>query len=264
MSSEQDINNIQHIKKTLSVIFLFEMRCKKLREELEFFNDYKYRGKHTGILIRLNHEIMYLCVDSFSLHQGILLKKSLYKKIIRNNGRLLSKIDKTEYATSENIDHLGVCTSSDYREATQDEKVELANSINKASIQAKEDLQQKQGIRSRKDSDLDQWRDDIQDPEVIDALTEYRHIFAHRLQYLDKIDSELQCPGYTEFNKRLNIVSEVLKKYKEALQTILRYTTSTLYLDSIKGIQYNSVSELQRAIELHEKCSANTKPHKAF
>lgn len=108
MPSEQNIDNIQHIKKTLQVISLFEIRCQKLREELEFFNKYKKRSKCIGSLIRLNHEVMYLCVDTYSLHEGVSKKRSLYSKIIKDKAAFFSKVDKREHTNPDGFTHLGV------------------------------------------------------------------------------------------------------------------------------------------------------------
>jgi hypothetical protein len=137
---------IQQIKKTIDVLSFFEMRNKKLREELDFFKGLDNNLMHIGAWIRLNHEVMYLCVDAYSLHQGISLKKSLYERIIKNNGSILSKVDKTEHYKAEDIMHLGYFTPSGKREATYEEKVAVAKYIDQEELQARKSLQQSSGI----------------------------------------------------------------------------------------------------------------------
>ena len=91
------------IKKVISVISMLQLRERTFKEELKFFNlKWKEVSKeyastfYVGALKRLEHEVGFLCVDTYSLYQGIEKKKSLFCKIIKQNGRLLSKIDETQ------------------------------------------------------------------------------------------------------------------------------------------------------------------------
>lgn len=129
-------------------------------------------------------------------------------------------------------------------EATQEEETRFIRKVNKLSIQARKDLQQTKGIKSSSNDDSDQWLSSIQDEQKISDLAKYRDSFAHRLDSLENLSKELKCPGYTEFNKRLLVVSDVLEKYKEALQIILRYNQSTLYLGT-KDVRYNSIQAIK-------------------
>ncbi|NJM76737.1 MAG: hypothetical protein HC852_14290 [Acaryochloridaceae cyanobacterium RU_4_10] len=240
---------IEQIKKTIDVLSFFEMRSKKLREELDFFQESDNNSMHIGALIRLNHEVMYLCVDAYSLHEGISKKKSLYSKIIKNNASTLSKVDKTEYSTAENIIHLGHFASSGKREATHKEKVESAKEINRISFQSRKDIKEDSGITSSKHCDLDQWLEGIQDEESVRRLHDFRHDFAHRLDSLDNIVKELELPGYENIDQRLSVVSTVIEDYKRRLQNILVYTTSCCH-EGFVGIEYDSISRLKQYIEL--------------
>jgi hypothetical protein len=253
---------IEQIKKTIDVLSFFEMRNQKLREELDFFKELDNNLMHVGAWIRLNHEVMYLCVDTYSLHQGISLKKSLYKRIIRNNGSTLSKVDKTEYYKAEDIIHLGCITSSGKREATYEEKVEAAQYANKEGLQARKSLQQSSGITSSKDCDLDQWLESIQDEGLVQELNNFRQEFAHRLDSLDNIDRELKLPSFEDINQRLSVVSKVLGNYKQRLLDILVYATS-VHHGGYAGIEYDSISRLKQYIELEpiiEKGMNNLRP----
>jgi hypothetical protein len=234
---------IEQIKKTIDVLSFFEMRHQKLREELDFFKDKELDNNlmHVGALIRLNHEVMYLCVDVYSLHQGISLKKSLYKRIIKNNGSILSKVDKTEHYKAEDI-----ITSP---ETTDKERVEAAKFANQEGLQARKSLQQNSGITSPKDCDLDQWLESIQDEGLVQELNSFRQEFAHRLDSLDNMDRELKLPSYEDIDQRLSVVSKVMENYKKRLQDILGYTNSTLY-EGYVGIEYDSISRLKQYIEL--------------
>jgi hypothetical protein len=240
---------IEQIKKTIDVLSFFEMRNKKLREELDFFKELDNNMIHVGAWIRLNHEVMYLCVDAYSLHQGISLKKSLYKRIIRNNGSILSKVDKTEHYKAEDIIHLGCFTSSEKREATDKEKIEAAKYTNQEGLQARKSLQQSSGITSSSDCDLDQWLESIQDKELVQKLHDFRQEFAHRLDSLDNMDRELTLPAYEDIDQRLSVVSKVLGNYKQRLLDILVYATS-VHHGGYAGIEYDSISRLKQYIEL--------------
>jgi hypothetical protein len=232
---------IEQIKKTIDVLSFFEMRNKKLREELDFFKELDNNLMHVEAWIRLNHEVMYLCVDAYSLHQGISLKKSLYKKIIRNNGSILSRVDKAEHCKAEDI-----ITSL---ETTREERVEAAKYINNEGLQARKSLQQSSGIASSQDCDLDQWVDSIQDKGLIQELNNFRQTFAHRLDSLDNIGRELELPACEDIHQRLSVVSQVLKNYKQRLQDILVYTTS-VHHEGYAGIEYDSISRLKQYIKL--------------
>lgn len=238
----------QDIKKTIDVITLFEIRKDKLKEELNFFRNEINNPMHIGALLRLNHEAMYLCVDTYSLHQGISKKKSLYSQI-KNHGSQLSKVDKSENHDADSIIYLEDFTSPGKREATHEEKIELTKEINQESILARQSLKEKSGILSSKHSDLDQWLETIQDNESEHRLSQFRKEFAHRLDSLDNIGRELDFPGYEDLDQRLEVVSTVLENYKRALQDILVYTTSTHY-PGFGGISYDSISRIQQYVEL--------------
>jgi hypothetical protein len=245
---------IQQIKKTIDVLSFFEMRNQKLREELDFFKELDNNLMHVGALIRLNREVMYLCVDAYSLHQGISLRKSLYKRIIRNNDSILSKVDKTEHYKAEDI-----ITSP---ETTYEEKVEAAQHANKEGQQARKSLQQSSGITSSKDCDLDQWLESIQDEGLVQELHDFRLEFAHRLDSLDNIDRELKLPSFEDINQCLSVVCEVLGNYKQRLLDILVYATS-VHHGGYAGIEYDSISRLKQYIELEpiiEKGMNNLRP----
>jgi hypothetical protein len=240
---------IEQIKKTIRILSFFEMRNKKLREELDFFKELDNKSMHVGAFLRLNHEVMYLCVDAYSLHEGISKKKSLYSKIIKNNASALSRVDKTEYYTAENIMNLEYFSSSEKREATDEEKSQLAKKINQISLQKNKELKQNSGITSSKDCDLDQWLESIQDEGLVQELNSFRQEFAHRLDSLDNIDRELKPPSYKDIDQRLSVVSKVIENYKQRLQDILVYTNSDFYI-GYAVIKYDSISRLKQYIEL--------------
>ncbi|MEM8723260.1 MAG: hypothetical protein AAGE84_28905 [Cyanobacteria bacterium P01_G01_bin.39] len=68
----------REIKDVISVISLLQLREKTFREELEFFN-LKWKkvsqehasSLYVGALKRLENEVGFLCVDTYSLYQGI-------------------------------------------------------------------------------------------------------------------------------------------------------------------------------------------------
>lgn len=204
---------------------------------------------HIGALLRLNHEIMYLCVDTYSLHQGISQQRSLFSQI-KNNGSQLSKVDKSKNCDAVSIIHLGVLTPSGNREATHEEKIKAAKEINENCIQARQSLKENCGIQSSKHSDLDQWLENNQDCNLVCKLSQLRKNFAHRLDSLDSIRKELEFPVYEDLVRHLEVVSRVLENYKRALQqNILGYNTSSSYA-GLCGINYDSISRIQQYEEL--------------
>ena len=82
-----------------------------LRKELDFFNErWPVVSKETetispelflSALRRLGHEVMFLTIDTFSLHKGIAGKNSLLSKEIRDKGALLYKVDNTDSISTD-------------------------------------------------------------------------------------------------------------------------------------------------------------------
>jgi hypothetical protein len=240
---------IEHIKKTIDVISLFELRNNALKEDLDFFNKFNDISMHLGALIRLNHEVMYLCVDTYSLHEGISKNKSLYSKIIKNNGAVLSRVDKSEDHKTERIIFLPCISPSGNRELAPEEKDKAAKIINEQGLKSREKIQKNSGIKSSKHSDLDQWLKDVQDEAPISKLGDFRKEFAHRLDTLHNICRELELPVFEELANRISVISSVLTTYKIRLQDILNYTASNHY-EGVVGINYDSISRLKQYIEL--------------
>ena len=242
---------IEDIKNTIDVISFFEIRNEKLKEELDFFKDLDNPLMHLGALIRLNHEVMYLCVDAYSLHQGISQKKSLYSKSIKNNAAKLSKVDKTEIPI-ENTVNLGKATSSGMQNTTSQEGMRIKRQIDKIALHARRELRDTRGIKSSSNIDSDQWLENIQKKSVVDQLQNYRTEFAHRLDSLENLGKELELPSYEDLDKRLKVISEILENYKSALKDILTYTTSNSD-DGFVGIEYDSISRIKQWVELEPR-----------
>lgn len=243
----------REIKSVICVISLLQSREKAFRNELNFFNRrWQEVSKEVNTmklklfvtaLKRLEHEMMFLCIETYSLHQGIEKKKSLYKKVIQQHGEILSKVDKTPI-NRDNIEFIGIVESDGkQRDATNDEEDEFYELFNEKAIKSREELRNNYGISSKKHEDIEEWLEQLPNKDVIDQLEIYRDDFAHRLDSLDKLKRELEPPNPQQIEKMINTVSTVLEIYKNCLQKIIVYTTSEPFLG--RKLIYDSLSRLK-------------------
>jgi|JFJP01.1.fsa_nt_gi hypothetical protein len=242
---------IQELKSTIDVISLLQLRENTLKEELDYFNSQNEDkfGTLLGALMRLDHETMFLCIDTFSLHQGISEQKSLYSKIIKQNGRFFSKIDKAASADKKTIVHLVFFTTEGKREATSEEIDECIKDINESSLEGRKELKESTGIPSYNHTEMDEWWNNILDKKAIEKLNFDRKIFAHRLDKLENLKKALTCNTPQSINESLNAISIVLNDYKKILQDIIGYKTS-IYYEGYQGLVYDSISRIKQYEEL--------------
>ncbi len=242
------------IKDVLDVILILQSREKTFREELDFFRKEASQGYastlYMGALKRLEHEVGCLCIDTYSLHQGIEKKRSLYSKVIKNNGKLLSKVDETSRDIKRYTFSYIFC-SDGKREFTPEEQREFIERSEERAYKARKESRDNSGITSCKHEDLDEWVDQIQNDTTLSQLDQYRNEFAHRLDSLDNLKRELQFESLNERIKEiLDTISVVLVKYNKSLNNILGYTKSQHCL-GIPGFEYDSLSRLK----LWDSCS---------
>ncbi len=254
------------IKNVMNVISMLQLREKTFRKELEFFNqNYKKIDRQCAALLyimalkRLEHEVGFLCVDTYSLHQGIEKKKSLYSKVIKQNGKLLSKIDNTPSDRSTftflgNIDSDGV-----ERPFSSEEENDFIEQFEQEAYNSRKELRNNSGITSHKHDDLNEWINKILDDKILSQLDQYRNEFAHRLDSLENLKRELPIrhpQSIESIEQMLDIVSIVLTKYNDRFQTILGYTKSQHYL-GVKGLKYDSLSRLKLADSMIQRKKLN-------
>lgn len=243
----------QEIKNAMSVISMLQIREKTFRDELDFFNR-KWKKVspecaktlYFAAFKRLEHEVGFLCVDTYSLYEGIEKRKSLYCQIIKNNGRLLSKTDKTP-SDRNTFEFLGFIDSNlEERPFTLEEKNDFIKKYEEEAYKSREALKRDSGIISHKHNDLDEWKNKILDDEILSQLDKYRNEFAHRLDSLDNLKRELQNRQPKDIEEILNIINTALNSYYKCFQNILVYTQSQQYL-GVKGLKYDSLSRLKLA-----------------
>lgn len=253
----------QEIKNVINVISILQLREKTFREELDFFNqNYNKQDRkcskslYLGALKRLEHEVEFLCVDVYSLYQGIEKKKSLYSKVIKQHGKILSKTDQTP-RDKNTYSFLGIIGSEGIKREFNSEKENyFIEKFEQKAYNSREKLKQQSGITSHKHEDLDQWVNKILDDEILSKLSQYRKEFAHRLDSLENLKRELEFRHPQSIEEMLDIVSVALNKYSECFQTILGYTKSQRYL-GIKGIKYDSLSRLKLEYSIIRQRKAN-------
>ena len=190
-----------------------------------------------------------MCVDTYSLYQGIAKKKSLYAKVIKQNGKLLSKIDKTPSYRDTYTSSYIVSSDGRKRPLTQDKKNHLNNRSERKANESGEALKQNYGITSHKHDDLDKWISKIPDDGILPKLEQYRNEFAHRLDSLENSKRELQNRQPQNIEEMLDTISEVLNSYFQCFQNLLSYTTSQHYM-GIEGLRYDSLYRLKLADNL--------------
>lgn len=255
----------QEIKQVIDVICLLQARESKFREELNFFETswnqkedilektvLKFpegfdplRIKRTYLLEalrRLDHEVMFLCIDVYSLYQGVQKKKSLYARIIKNHGKALMKVDEGAVAPDTVID-LGVSTSSGWRESSEEEKEEYLKSFSEESLRAREEMRDGLGPESYSHPEMDKWMESFSESETVLRLSQYRKKFAHRLDSLDNLKEEFKINSLDSIKDMLNTVRDLLNGYKSRFQDVVAYTTSDYYEGIV--IEYISLSQMK-------------------
>lgn len=244
---------VEELVDVLRVVGMLQLRESTLREDLQFFiENYKpdERG-WIGSYKRLEHEAMFLCVDAYSLHQGISKKKSLYSKIIKQNAKEFQEIDRRPMT---NFEHIGIHGKDGLRAATTDEIAHTMKAINAMVIDSRKKSQEEVGIQSHKSSEMDDWIESVVDDEMLSKLSEYRKQFAHRLDSLENLKQELKVHHSKALQEMLDIVALVLEQYYSCIQKILGYATSTHY-DAKSPMHYSSLGRIKLAKEWQQRPS---------
>lgn len=253
------------IKQVIDVISLLQARELRLRKELDFFNsswneESDLLKQKTLIfpenfdpiavrrlylskaLRRLDHEVMFLCIDVYSFYQGVQKKKSLYAKIIKNYGKAFMKIDESEIISF--ID-LGVFESGSWRESSDEEKERYLQLLNEEALKARKELKNDFGPKSHNHFEMDQWMGEFSESETVGRLAQYRKKFAHRLDTLDNLKEELMINTPDTIKDMLDDIREFLDRYRSRFHGILGYTTSEDHEGD--GTDYISLSQMMKS-----------------
>jgi hypothetical protein len=241
------------IKNVINVISILQSREDALRHELDFFNQrWEDVSKEACQVLyfaaakRLEHEVMFLCIEAYSLHEGIEKKRSLYARVIKQHGKLLSRVDKAP-GDENSIMWLGVIGSDEkIQEFSAEEKRHFKKMIEERAHKSREEVRDTHGITSHKHDDLDDWVSQLLDSDTLSKLANYRDTFAHRLDSLEHLKSELAPVNIAEVKQMLDVVFSVLNTYKSRLEKILLYTTSEQHM-GITNFKYDSLSRLELA-----------------
>ena len=201
---------VDELKAVINVITMLQLRESTLRDELEFFKDnYEDSAQSIwiGALKRLEHESMFLCIDACSLHQGISQKKSLYRRIIKQNAKEFTKVDKRPTSNPGNTIHLGIFSSGGHQQATPSDVDQIVKAANDIALNSRKELQKEVGIQSHKADDMDAWIDSLVDSESLEKLNKYRDRFAHRLNSLDNLKQEMMAYNPASLEAMLEVRS---------------------------------------------------------
>ncbi len=242
---------IDEFKTLINVISLLEIKEKAFREDLDyFFENGHAHHDWPGPLKRLEHEIMFLCIDTYSLHQGISKKKSFYSKIIKQYGNQVVKTDKSATVASEELIHLGILGDSGMEEASADYLNYFIEAANKRAVSSRETLRKAVGVKSNQHSDMDEWMSKVADEEQIKKLSAYRKEFAHRLDSLEKLKKEFGVHHPHRMKEMLDVINSILSSYKVCFRDILAYTSSISY-SGATGLRYDSILRIKQWHEMH-------------
>lgn len=235
------------VTNTINIISLLQLRCREFKKELNFFYDrWPSVSEETGTisqelylsaLRRLGHEVMFLTIETFSLHEGITKKDSLLSSSIRDNGVLLTKVDKSDSVSASNFTYIG-------DPVNQGDIDSIMRVANKRHIDGRKNLRKESGITSKKHEDINDWMESITKNEDISELKTLRDNFAHSLNDIEKIENGMSFFDAQCIKSILKIISNILESYKKRFNELLTYTCSTCY-DGVVGCYYDSFSRLK-------------------
>jgi len=245
----------QEIRSVITTISILQSRESAFRQELDFFNqswkdasEEACRILFIGAFKRLEHEVMFLCIEVYSLHRGIAKQSSLRSKVITQNGKLLSKVDKTP-GDENSYQCLGIIGSHGKRDCTTEEKNDMIQEMQKEECKNRKEIKDDFGITSHRHDEINEWFNQVLDEDILSTLHNYRDKFAHRLDNLENLKLEQNIGSPDNVEKILDVVSTVLDKYKRCFQDILGYTRSESFT-GFDHFEYDSLSRLKLALSL--------------
>lgn len=245
---------IREIKDVITILLIFKARNKKLSEELRFLKYNWEKARKNSIFLgaakRLEHEVMFLCIEAYSLHQGIEKKRSLYSKIIKQNGKSLSKVDKSS-AEKNSFIWLGIESEDKALDFTSEEKESLMKAWNERAYNERQKVRDGFGIASQNHDDLDEWLSHILDDDTLLKLGSYRDRFAHRLDSLKNLKMELKAIHPDGLAEILSTVEIVLDAYICCFRKMILYTTSE-HFSGMSNFCYESLSRIMSADQKYD------------
>ena len=168
-------------------------------------------------LRRLDHEVMFLCIDVYSLYEGVQKKKSFYAREIKQHGKYLTKVDKSLIAP-DTVNDSGISSSSGWRESSDEEKEEHRQFYSEEALRSWEEMRDNFGPKYHRHSEMDEWKDSWLDSGIVAKLQQYRKKFAYRLDSLDNFKEELKVNRQDSIKDMLNTVRDLLNRYKSRFQ----------------------------------------------
>lgn len=244
----------EEIKSVIDVISILQSRENALREELEFFkqkwkdiSEPAHKIPFVGASKRLEHEAMFLCIEVYSLYKGIAKQRSLYSKVIKQNGKLLSKIDKTP-RDENTYEWLDIICSDGKKDFTNKEKNDFMQKLNEEAYRSRKKIRDNSGITSSNHDEIGKLLNQVLDKDTLKSLGDYRDKFAHRLDSLENLKLELKPSDPNSVAQVLDVVSTVLNTYMRWLQGVLVYTKSeqrigiTFEYDSLSRLKVGGIS----------------------
>jgi hypothetical protein len=234
---------VTEIKDVIDLICIFQARAQALVEDFNFFKN-ELKANCPG-LKRLEHEVMFLCIDMDALHKGLICEnRSFYSRVILLHGEQLSKVDKNSTFDTCNTRNF---MNDDAYCLSLEELQEMAKESSQETLQARKNLKKESGVPSKNHKMIsEEWRESFlkQTEDYISKISALRDVFAHRTWELPRFQ-ESYMVDLKRISEILECSDQLLKIYKDRFQVILGYCNSESYESG--SYSYDSLSRIREA-----------------
>lgn len=246
MALDRDL--VTEIKDVIDLICIFNARTQALAEDFNFFKN-EPKANRFG-LKRLEHEVMFLCIDVDSLHKNIICEnRSFYSRVILLCGGQLSKVDENPTFDNNTRNFM----SDDIYRLSSEQLQEIEKQDSQKALQERKKLKKECGVPSKNHEMIrEEWRKSFLDEieECIDKISTLRDVFAHRTWQFPRCE-EAYVVDLKRISEILECVDRLLKIYKDRFQIILGYSDSESYESG--SYLYDSLSRLREAYKYRKK-----------
>lgn len=249
MALDQDL--ITEIKDVIDLICIFQARTQALAEDFNFFKN-ELKANCPG-LKRLEHEVMFLCIDMDALHKDLICANhSFFARVILQHGEQLSKVDKNPTFDNYNTENF---MNDDVYRLSSDQLRKMAQEDSQEAWKERRKLKDDCGLPSKTHEMI---RKDWHEPflketkNYIDEISTLRDVFAHRTWQLPRRE-EAYIVDLNRISKILKCTDQLLKIYKDRFHVILGYCNSESYESG--SYSYDSLSRIREAYKYLKKIS---------
>jgi len=247
MALDQD--PVIEIKDVIDLICIFQARTQALAEDFNFFKN-ELKANCPG-LKRLEHEVMFLCIDMDALHKDLIcVNHSFFSRVIKQHGKQLSRVDKNPTFNSGNTRNF---MNDDIYRLSPEQLRKMAQEDSQEALEEREKLKSNRGLpSSNHDMIREKWRESFlkETEEYIGKISKLRDVFAHRTWQLPRRE-ESYIVDLNRISEVLRCTDQLLKIYKDRFQVILSYCNSESYESG--SYSYDSLSRIREAYKYLKK-----------